>query len=271
MDTSAYLPFLIALGLGLLVGLQREWRGSEVAGIRTFALITLLGTVLGSMSGDHFVFLAAAGFLGIALLLVVANVAKLAKERAPSGLTTEIAALLMYSVGVALTTDWMGPAIVTAGVTAVLLHWKQPMHQFVQQIGEQDFRGLIQMVLIALVILPLLPNETFDPYHVLNPFKIWTMVVLIVGISMAAYVVYKLVGPGAGAILGGVLGGLISSTATTVSYARLTKSDGSLVHLAALVILVASTILNVRVLFELGVAAPGLLHLPLFRSVACCY
>jgi uncharacterized membrane protein (DUF4010 family) len=114
-------------------------------------------------------------------------------------------------------------------------------------------------VLIGLVILPILPDETFGPYEVLNPYRIWRMVVLIVGISLCAYVIQRILGSRSGAILGGLLGGLISSTATTVSYARRTAGKPDSVWIAALVIMLASTVVNARALFEISVVAPQLL------------
>lgn len=260
MNWSDYEPFLLALALGSLVGLQREWRGSDIAGIRTFPIFTLMGALAGVLTVGEPGWLAGAGLLAVAILLVIANLAKIRQADDDAvGMTTEAAALLMYVVGVGLGCGLTGPAIVTAGVTAVLLHWKERMHGFVEKIGEKDFRGLMHLVLIGLVILPLLPDETYGPYDVLNPRGIWMMVVLIVGISMAAYVAYKILGAGVGAVLGGVLGGLISSTATTVSYARQTKQAPEMSSVAALVVLIASTIVNVRVLVEVGVVAPKLL------------
>jgi uncharacterized membrane protein (DUF4010 family) len=175
------------------------------------------------------------------------------------GKTTEAAALLMYALGAYLAVGDATAAIVVGGVVAVLLHWKQPLHRFVERIGERDIHAMMQFVLIALVILPVLPDQTFDPYQVLNPREIWRVVVLIVGIGLAGYVAYKLVGQKAGALLGGVLGGLISSTATTVAYARRTKSAPDAAALAALVIMIASSIAFVRVIVELAVVAPGIL------------
>lgn len=260
MTNEPYQAIALSAGLGLLVGLQREWKDKEIAGIRTFPLVTLLGTLAAIISVPESYWVVAAGLLSIAGLLLIANVAKVKAEDFDPGMTTEAAALLMFVVGAAVGYNWTGPAIVTTGIVAVLLHWKKPLHGFVDRIGEKDFKGLIHLVLIALVILPMLPNETFGPYDVLNPYKIWRMVVLIVGISMAAYVAYKVLGARVGAILGGLLGGLISSTATTVSYARQSKSDVDSSAMAALVIVIASTIVNVRVLFEIGVVAPELLR-----------
>src|SRR6185436_15336835 len=112
-------------------------------------------------------------------------------------------------------------------------------------------------VVIALVILPVLPDREMGPYGVLNPYQIWWMVVLIVGLSLAGYVAYKLFGAGAGTVLAGVLGGLVSSTAATVSYSRRSRKTPELSRLAALVIMIASTVVFARVLVEVAAVAPG--------------
>jgi uncharacterized membrane protein (DUF4010 family) len=118
----------------------------------------------------------------------------------------------------------------------------------------------MQFVLITLVILPILPNENYGPYKVLNPHKIWLMVVLIVGISVIGYIIYKFFGQQAGTLAGGVLGGLISSTATTVSFSRRSKESPEASGMAALIIMVASTIVFVRLLIIIGAVAPGFLR-----------
>jgi uncharacterized membrane protein (DUF4010 family) len=246
----------IALGLGLLVGLQRERARSELAGIRTFALLTLLGTVSGLVAAHLGGWVVAAGGLGVALLLFVGNLLRPEPEE-PPGLTTEVAALLMYGVGAYLALGETAVAVAVGGATALLLHFKEPMHAFVARIGEQDLTAIMQFVLIALVILPVLPDQAYDVFGVLNPRRIWLMVVLIVGINLGGYVAYKLLGEQVGTLLGGVLGGLISSTATTVSYAQRTKETPQVVGLATVVMLIATTVAYVRVLVWIGVAAPS--------------
>src|SRR5690606_19881637 len=142
--------------------------------------------------------------------------------------------------GALLVAGYTMPGVVLGGATAVLLHSKSRLRSFIDNISDSDARAIFQFALIALVILPLVPNRTYGPYAVLNPFKIWLMVVLIVGISLVAYVAYRLVGARAGAVLGGIFGGLISSTATTVSYARQGRGNSAAVGAASLVIVVAS-------------------------------
>ena len=250
----------LALGLGLLVGLQRESVRSPLAGIRTFALITLLGAICGLLSSSLGGWVVALGVFALAALLCVGSLVQFdAKETSP-GLTTEIAALLMFGVGAYLVVGHPNPAIALAGVVAVLLQFKRPMHAFVARIGEADLRAIMQFVLVALVILPVLPDRAFGPYGVLNLHNIWLMVVLIVGLSLCGYVAYKLFGQKAGAVLAGVLGGAISSTATTLVHARRPhdgKDELETARLAALVLVAATAMSFARVLAELAVTAPG--------------
>jgi uncharacterized membrane protein (DUF4010 family) len=118
---------------------------------------------------------------------------------------------------------------------------------------------VIRFVLITLVVLPVLPNRTFGPYDVLNPFQAWLLVVLIVGLNLAGYVAFRLLSASSGAVVGGVLGGLISSTATTVSFSGMTRRSPELAASAALVILIASTVVYGRIFVELLLVSPALL------------
>jgi uncharacterized membrane protein (DUF4010 family) len=174
--------------------------------------------------------------------------------------TTEVAVLVMFAVGAALGAGYTIEAVVVSGVVAVLLHSRQPLHGLVGRLGDDDTRAIFRFVLIALVILPVLPDRTFDPYQVLNPFQIWLMVVLIVGISLAAYVASRLLGHRGGLLVTGLLGGLISSTATTVSQARSSKRSPGEAASAAFVVLAASTVVFLRVLIEIAVVAPAMLR-----------
>jgi uncharacterized membrane protein (DUF4010 family) len=259
MNSELLLALAIALGLGLLVGLQRERAAKEIAGFRTFPLITVFGALCAFMAGRFGAWIVAAGLVAVAGLLLWGNVAQLRKGTFDPGLTTEVAALIMFLVGAALAEGFTVLALVVGGGVAVLLAWTQPMHALAGRIGEGDFRAIIRLALIGLVILPALPNEPYGPYHVLNPFRIWLMVVLIVGISMGAYVAYKLLGARVGTPLAGVLGGLISSTATTVSYARRSRVDPATAAFSAVVVLLASAIVFARVMVEILLVAPGMI------------
>jgi uncharacterized membrane protein (DUF4010 family) len=199
----------------------------------------------------------AAGVLATAGLLVVANLMKMKNGEADPGLTTEIAALLLFGIGAGVVIGQMAVSVALGGVIALLLHSKKPMHAFVARIGESDIKAIMQFVLVALVIWPLLPNRDFGPYAVLNPYKIWLMVVFIVGLNVAGYVAFKIWGTKAGVILAGLLGGLVSSTATTVAYSRRAAASSNTARLAALVIMIASTTVFLRLLVEIGTVAPA--------------
>ncbi len=259
MEVTAVEALALALGLGLLVGLQREWSAHHLTGIRTFALITVLGALLGLLSPTVGVWLPVAGLGAVAGLLIVGVVLSFVGPKEEPGLTTEMAALVMYGVGVALAYGQTELGLIIGGGVAVLLQWKQPLHRLVGRFSEPDIRAIFNLVLIALVILPVLPNRSYGPYGVLNPFEIWLTVVLIVGISLGGYIAYKFFGARAGTLLGGILGGMISSTATTVSYARRTRHTPEAIGMAAFVVVVASTIVFGRVIFEIAVVAPELL------------
>lgn len=260
MDQEIFKALGIALLLGLLVGLQREWDKHPLAGIRTFTLITLFGAVSALLARDFGGWIIAASLLAVAGLLITGNwIAENGDDQTPAGQTTEIAALVMFSVGAMLIAGYTLPAVVLGGMTAVLLHMKDRLQSVIGKLSVADVRAIFQFVLIAMVILPLLPDRTFGPYAVLNPFQIWLMVVLIVAIGLSGYLAYRIIGMRGGSIVGGMLGGLISSTATTVSYARQCANNPKAVGTASLVIVIASTVVMVRVVIEVAAVARNLL------------
>ncbi len=251
----------LALALGLLVGLQRQRSESELAGIRTFPLATAFGTVCGLLALEHGGWVLLAGLLSMAAALVVGNVAKIRASAPDPGLTTEVTLLLMFTLGAYLVTGHLSVAVALGGAIAILLQFKEPMHRWAHQLGDADFRAILQFVLISLIILPVLPDRAYGPYQVLNPRNIWWMVVLIVGMNLAGYIAHKLLGARTGAALSGLLGGLISSTATTVSTSRRSHGKRASVAVDTVVILIASTVVFARVLVEIAVVAPDALRL----------
>jgi uncharacterized membrane protein (DUF4010 family) len=254
-----FLQLGIALGLGLLVGLQRERKTGDIAGFRTFPLVTLTGTLSGLLA-LHFGGLVLAGaFVALAVLVLVGNLAKIQGGHPDPGITTEVALLLMFAVGALLAVGPPQIAVAVGAATAVLLQLKEQLHGFAARLSEADLRAVMQFVVITLIVLPILPNRTYGPYDVLNPRQVWWMVVLIVGISLGGYVGQQLLGRRAGTLLGGVLGGLVSSTATTVTFARRTKAGAASAEVAAQVILIAGAIVYLRVLVEIGIVARALL------------
>ena len=256
-DNGALLQSLgVALGLGLLVGLQREWEHNRIAGLRTFAFVSLFGALSGILARAHGGWVLGAALVAFAVVTVPGYVASLRDKDADPGLTTEIAMLVMFATGALAALGYRVIAVVVAGSVMVLLQSKKPLHQMVQRIGEDDLRAIARLVLIGLVILPLLPNKAYGYNGVLNPFSIWLMVVLIVGISLAAYLAGKFLGPSKGAVVAGVLGGLISSTATTASLARRSKEARGNVPVMAVIALISAAIVFGRVVVEILIVGP---------------
>jgi uncharacterized membrane protein (DUF4010 family) len=264
----------IALGLGLLVGLQRERSVSRLAGLRTFPLIAVLGTVCALLAQSLGGWVLAAGLLALTGIILAGDVtlsrqgppeavaaagqvAALPEHPSGLGVTTEVAMLLVFCVGAYVAVGSRELAIAVGAGCAVLLQYKERLHGLAARLGDDDLRAIMQFALLSLVILPALPDRTYGPYDVLNPHGIWLMVVLIVGISLGGYVTYKYFGKGAGTVLGGVLGGMISSTATTVSYARRTAGLPAASAVAVVVIMIASSVVFARLLLELAVVAPA--------------
>lgn len=258
MNYHDIVTLAIAFGLGMLVGLQRQKSDHEMAGVRTFTLISIMGVVSAFLARDFDnPFILPVLGLCITALLVTANVIKLKKlNDTDIGQTTEVAALLMFAVGAYLVMGDRMVAVIVGSSMAILLYVKEHLHNFIENLKEKDLAAIMTFAGISLVILPLLPDKTYGPLNVLNPRNIWFMVTLIVGISVVGYFIYKFVGKKVGIISNGILGGLISSTATTVSYARKTKDAESINKMAAFVITAASAVALIRVLVEVGVVIP---------------
>lgn len=247
----------IALALGMLVGLQRQHERSRVAGQRTIPIITLLGLLaalidLRFSSGP---WVTSATAIGVAGVMVVGELMQYQQEK-NTGITTSVAVLFMFLLGAYLSFGSVIVAVVMGAGLAALLQFKPELHALAQGFSDHDLRAIMQFALFSMVILPILPNRSYGPLDAFNPFEIWLMVVLIVGISLGGYIAYKFFGRNAGILLSGVLGGAISSTATTISYARRSKVRPQLAPVAAVVIMVASSLVFIRVLIEIAVVAP---------------
>jgi len=253
---QAFIALAISGALGMLVGVQRERADSALAGVRTIPLITIFGTVCAMLAPTLGGWVVAAGLLGVAMATAMGNYLRPPAEKSP-GITTEIAILLMFGVGAFV---WIGPRSVAVGVgvaCVALLHAKGALHTVSRRLGERDVRAMIQFALITFIVLPVLPNKQYGPFDAINPREVWLMVVLVTGISLAAYAAVKLLPRQHGAAAAGLIGGLISSTATTVTAARRASGNIDAAWAAVLVVSLASVVSFVRVLVEVSVAAPG--------------
>jgi uncharacterized membrane protein (DUF4010 family) len=269
--STEFTPFhhlLISLGLGLLVGLQREWAESPLAGIRSFALISLLGTVAALLAEQIGPWTIGLGFVGVIGIMLIGqfSIMRNGDQTKHYGIVSEVSALLVYSIGVLVHTGPVLLAASIAGILAVVLQVKLELHTFASRLDKNEIRSIMQFVLIVLVIFPIIPDQSFGPYNALNPQNIWMMVVLIVGISLIGYIIHKFFGNKAGVLLNGFLGGLVSSTATTITCSKSAKKSEATIPYNVLVILMAWATLYCRVFFELVVTAPGFSkpYIPLF-------
>jgi uncharacterized membrane protein (DUF4010 family) len=237
--------FLTSLAIGLLVGVERERNPTAKAGLRTFALVALFGTLtalLSERAGSGLPL--AAGLLLTGLGIIAAY--RSAPEPTDPGTTTVAALLVVFALGAM---SWYGErtvAVMLAVAVAALLYFKPELRGLLQRFERRDLLSVLQFAVLTFVVLPVLPDENFGPWGALNPYRIWLMVVLIAGISLAGYIALRLVGARHGAILLGFFGGLVSSTATTMVYSRHGR-EGRFVHVAAFVILVANLVVMVRV------------------------
>ena len=257
MDTQLFQSLAISLLLGGLVGLQRQHVDSPLGGVRTFPLVTVFGSLCAILAGPFGGWTVAVGLL--ATVVVIALGSLQVRPRSDRGITSEAAMLVMFAVGALCVSGPMIAAVVVGAGVAVLLQFKPQLHGLVTKLGDADIKAIMQFVLITFIVLPVLPNETYDPFGVLNPHEIWLMVVLVVGISLGGYIGYKFLGHHAGLILSGLLGGVISSTATTASYARCTARQPAMVPAAATVICLATGVSFVRILLEVAVVSRTLL------------
>lgn len=251
--------FVTAIGIGLLMGMERERNPTAKAGLRTFTLVSLLGVTL-AMIGErtNTVWLPAVGLALVGLTLIAAYL----RDETPTGdpgTTTVIATLLCYALA---TMVWFGfdtLAIMLAVASTALLYFKTELRTLTLGLERSEIISILQFAVLTFVVLPVLPDENLGPYGALNPHQIWVMVVLISGVSLAGYVALKIVGQRHGAPLLGLFGGLVSSTATTLVYARHGRETPALAGLAATVIVIANLVLLVRVSVVVAIVSPSML------------
>jgi len=253
-----YLPaFLTSLSIGLFVGLERERSPAAKAGLRTFALTSLLGTLLALLS-EHVdsPWLLAAGLLAVAGLIVSAYL-----DGSPTddpGTTTQAALLLCFGLGALVWFGFGALAVLLAVAMTLLLHFKPELQNISKSLSRQDLQSILQFAVLSFVILPVLPNRDFGPFETLNPYQTWLMVVLISGLSLAGYVSLRFVGQRFGAPLLGFFGGMVSSTATTLIYARHARSNENLGKLAVVVIMIANLVVLIRLAVVSSLVAPSI-------------
>ena len=251
--------FLTSLAIGLLIGMERERTPSAKAGLRTFALVSLFGTLvalIADKSGTPWMLMA--GLLSVAGMIIASYINTPTENNDP-GTTTVTALLISYSLGVLVWLGFSKLAVMLAIATTTLLYFKPELQGITQRLTRRDLVSILQFSVLTFVILPILPNQNYGPYGSFNPYQAWMMVVLISGLSLAGYVALRMTGQRYGVPLLGFLGGLVSSTATTLLYAKHSKLNDCMFRLSAVVILIASQVVLVRLMVVSGIISPAIL------------
>jgi len=258
--------FGMALAIGLLIGVEREReKAGSFAGIRTFPLITIAGCATAMLGKFSVEWLFAAGLLAMTALSFKAFYT----SETQHGITTQVSALLAYLLGGMV---WWGYGVFASAIAVIivlLLSAKAPMERLAAQIGHHDIIAIVQFGIITLIILPIVPDRAYGPFHVLNPHRIWLMVVLISAINLIGYAVTKIIGVKRAIELVGAVGGLISSTAVALGLSRKSKTMKGSPESFAVGILLASCVMFPRVLlisFTINRSVAGYLLLPVIAA-----
>lgn len=271
MDLEIARNFLIALSIGALIGIEREKKkgaepGRSLGGIRTHILLGLTGAASAWLARE----LASPWLFAVTLAVVGAAViaSYIGQQRrnddAP-GLTSEIAAIAVFLLSGMVVVGNATLAVALAVATSAVLAYKQPLHGLVDRIGTEDIFAGIKLLIASFIVLPLLPNTPVDPWDAINPYSLWLLVILISGLSLVGYVAVRWMGASHGTAITGITGGLVSSTATTLSFARTSRSSGndqgpSQAHALATGILLAWLVMIVRTMALVALINPMLLR-----------
>lgn len=281
MDEPLALRFAVALGLGILIGLERERAKGEEggAGVRTFALIALAGAMAGYLEGNLGLgWFALAVFAAVGALVIGLYV--ITSLRGDTGIATEISALLAFLLGLLCAHGQLQVAAWVAVAMALMLALKDWLHRLARTIDTSDIEATLKFAIVTLIILPLVPDHNYGPapLDVLNPYKVWLMVVLISGLNFASYLLIKIVGPEHGIGIAGLLGGLASSTAVTLGFSQRSRQPGADASALALGILLAWSVMFFRVVImtglisgELGLRLAVAMGALCALSLAACY
>lgn len=263
----------VALAIGLLIGLERGWQTREesdhqrTAGLRTFALTGLLGGICGLMSAVSSPIVLAAGLLAFTGALVAFSYLE-AKADSNFSVTGVVAGILTFVLGAYATLGNETVAVATAVTMAILLALREPLHSWVRNVTWPEMRSVLVLLAMSFLLLPILPNRPIDPWNVLNPSEIWLLAILIAAVSFAGYVAVRVLGARNGIAVAAIAGGLASSTATTLSFARLARENPESTRLLAGGVLLAGVTMLARVVVLAGLLKPELIAIVLWPAAA---
>ena len=266
MNITTTLRLVIALAVGLIIGMERGWQsrdtpqGSRTAGVRSFAFVGLFGGLSALLASRFGANILAVTFFGL-VLIVAFSYRISAKGSQDFGITTELSLLITFILGALAGSGVEGEAVASAVIVAALLGYKQEIHSILNQLERRELIATLQLLIVAVVALPLLPNRNIGPWEALNPRTIGWIVLLIAGISYIGYFAMRIVGSRVGLLATAVIGGLVSSTAVTLAYAKIARKNQSNLALLGAGISLAGGIMAVRLLIEIGIVNPSLVPL----------
>ena len=261
-DVTALTHLAIAFVGGLSVGIERQWSGhahgprARFAGVRTFSMLGLVSGVSGwlwtlGLTGPSVIFLA-----GLAALVVVAY---FSASRTDIDGTTEVAAFVVMAAGTLAGLGYPRLASGMIALTTLLLVEKTRLHRWVRALDRKELRAGARFAVMAAVILPLLPAGPFGPGDTIRPRMLWALVLFFSGLSFVGYIAQRLVGAARGYMIAGTLGGLLSSTSVTLTFARLSgRASPETARALAAGTLGANAMLFPRVLLATAILAPDL-------------
>lgn len=263
-DSQVLINFLIAIFLGALIGLERERRfeakeRASFAGLRTFAIVCLSGAVCGYLSETIGPWIVVAGLVIVGALSIASFLSIMRSCEGNIGTTTELAFICTFLIGVLILIGGRTLGVAVGVTLTVLLSIKTEVRKLSTSISREDMYATLKFGIISLVILPFLPRETFDPYDVLSPYNIWLMVVLVSAISFSGYVATKIFGGQRGLGLTALLGGMWSSTASTMTFSNRCRQSPENFDSYALAVLLACSTMFPRQLIEVYVAGPKMI------------
>jgi uncharacterized membrane protein (DUF4010 family) len=259
LQAGLALHVLAAVAAGLLIGIERGWRqreeagGARVAGVRTFTLIGGSGGLISLVSLHVSPVLAAIMLAGLVVLLIGAFILPRAGQ-ASRDATTMVAAMVALGLGLLAGAGFAALALAGAAVATLVLAVRTQAHSLLGSLTQEEMRAIARYAVIALAVLPFLPDAQYGPYEAWNPFKLWLVVVLVTGFSVLGYVANRVIGQDRGTIATALIGGAYSSTAVTAAFAaRLKEADAGPFSTG---IALASAVMYVRVLLLATILAP---------------
>lgn len=270
-DIAVFHRFMIALLIGALVGIEREKHKrnehpKEFGGLRTFILFSLFGAISAWLTLElETAWLFIAALLAASAIIITAYILENRKAAVELGLTSELSAITVFLLGGAAMFDQTAIAGALGIVTATVLTFRKHLHAIVLTIGNDDLYAGLKLLIASFIVLPLLPNSPIDPWQAINPYKLWLLVILISSMSLVGYVAVRWLGSARGTAITGIFGGLASSTATSMSFARSSRTDKDPLagDTLAAGILIAWLVMFVRVVIMVAIV-----YMPLLVSLA---